>query len=284
MIKSPPQVEKTREMRNRFIRAMLALIVALALSTLARAQGAYRNTEYDKLNTGPGGPAPKRDFSGSWAGPVAVDREAVAPPLTPLGQQLMSANKPEPTFHIAGTNDSYARVCDPLGFPRNMVFELRGLAFATMPDRIIVLNQYQRAWREIWMDGRELPKNVGGTAKDAPDPRYYGYSVGHWEGDNTFLVDTNGLDDKTWLTRMGYPHSMDAIVHERYSRPDHNDLQLTITVDDPKIYTKPFVLGNVNFKWVPNQQLAEQLCIPSEMLQYLDLVGDPAGKGVPPSQ
>jgi hypothetical protein len=92
------------------------------------------------------------------------------------------------------------------------------------------------------------------------------------------------LDDKTWLTRMGYPHSMDAIVHERYTRPDHNDLQLTITVDDTKIYTKPFVLGNVNFKWVPNQQLAEQLCIPSEMLQYLDLVGDPAGKGVPPSQ
>ncbi len=83
-------------------------------------------------------------------------------------------------------------MCDPLGFPRNMVFELRGIAFATMPDRILVLNQYQRAWREIWMDGRELPKNVGGTAKDAPDPRYYGYSAGHWEGDNTLVVETTG--------------------------------------------------------------------------------------------
>jgi hypothetical protein len=96
-------------------------------------------------------------------------------------------------------------------------------------------------------------------------------------------VETTGLDDKTWLTRMGYPHSMDARVTERFTRPDHNDLHLTITVDDPKIYTKPFVLGTVNFKWVPDQQLAEQLCIPSEMLQYLNLVGDPAGNAVPPS-
>ena len=77
---------------------------------------------------------------------------------------------------------------------------------------------------------------------------------------------------------------MEARVQERYTRPDHNDLQLTITVDDPKIYTKPFVLGSVNFKWVPDQQLAEQLCIPSEMLQYLNLIGDPAGTGVPPSK
>jgi hypothetical protein len=270
------------EMRKRFTAAMLGLMCVLVFSSVARAQGAYRNTEYDKLNIGPGGPAPKQDFTGSWAGPVAVDRQGEAPSLTSLGQKLMSANKPEPQFHIAGTNDSYARMCDPLGFPRNMVFELRGIAFATMPDRIVVLNQYQRAWREIWMDGRELPKNVGGTAKDAPDPRYYGYSVGHWEGDSTLIVETTGLDDKTWLTRMGYPHSIDAHVQERFVRPDHNDLQLTITVDDPKIYTKPFVLGVVNFKWVPDQQLAEQLCIPSEMLQYLNLIGDPGGTGVPP--
>jgi hypothetical protein len=157
-------------------------------------------------------------------------------------------------------------------------------AFPTMPDRIIVLNQYERAWREISMNGRELPKNVGGTGKDAPDPRYYGYSVGHWEGHNTLVVETTGLDEKTWLTRMGYPHSVDAHVQERYTRPDHNDLQLTITVDDPKICTKPFVLGTVNSKWVSDQQLAEQLCIPSDMLRYLNLIGDPAGTGVPPSK
>lgn len=271
-------------MPSRCTGALLGLTATLFFCPAARTQTAYQNTQFDKLNTGPGGAAPKHDFTGSWAGPIAIDRQAVVPELTSLGQKLMSANKPEPTYHIAGTNDSYARVCDPLGFPRNMVFELRGIAFATMPDRIIVLNQYQRAWREIWMDGRELPKNVGGIEKDAPDPRYYGYSVGRWEGDNTLVVETTGLDDKTWLTRMGYPHSSEAHVSERYVRPNHNDLQLTITIDDPKIYTQPFVLGSVSFKWVPNQQLAEQLCIPSEMLQYLDVIGDPAGKGVPPAE
>ena len=271
-------------MRPRLISRTSILASLLLFCPLAWAQGGYRNTQYDKLNAGPGGPAPERDFTGSWAGPIAIDTQAKFPPLTPLGQQLMSANKPEPKFNIAGSNDYYARFCDPLGFPRNMVFELRGLAFATMPDRIVVLNQYQHAWREIWMDGRELPKNVGGTGKDAPDPRYYGYSVGHWEDDNTLVVDTTGLDDKTWLTRMGYPHSIEARVQERYFRADHNDLQLTITVDDPKIYTKPFVLGAVSFKWVPDQQLTEQLCIPSEMLQYLDVIADPAGNGLSPNK
>jgi len=270
-------------MRNHFRGAIIALAVLIfSSSAMAQGGGAAQNTLYNKLKDGgPGGPAPRRELSGSWAGPIAIDTASVAPPLTPLGQKLMSANKPEAKFHIAGTNDSFARVCDPLGFPRNMIFEIRGITFATMPDRIIVLNQYQRAWREVWTDGRELPKNVGGTGKDAPDPRYYGYSVGHWEGDTTFVVDTTGLDDKTWVTRMGYPHSIDAHVQERYTRLSHNDLKLSLTLDDPKIYTKPFVLGTANFRWVPNQELDEQLCIPSEMLQYLSLVGDPAGKGVP---
>jgi hypothetical protein len=186
--------------------------------------GAAANTLYNKLKNGDtGGPAPKRDLTGSWAGPIQIDSAAVAPPLTPLGQRLLGENKPEAQYHISGTNDTFARMCDPLGFPRNMVFEIRGIAFATMPDRIVVLNQYQRAWREIWMDGRELPTNVGSTAKGAPDPRYYGYSVGHWEGDNTLVVDTTGLDDKTWLTRNGYPHTIAAHVQERYVRLDRND-------------------------------------------------------------
>ena len=149
-----------------------------------------------------------------------------------------------------------------------------------MPDRMIIMNQYQKVWREIWTDGRELPKNVGAAEKGSPDPRYYGYSVGHWEGDSTFVVDTTGLDENTWLNGDGYPHSVDAHVQERFTRVDHNDLQLTVTVTDPKLYTKPFVLGKSAFKWLPKQNLEEQLCIPSDMIQYLSLIGDPGGKGV----
>ncbi len=271
-------------MRNRLIVAMLALAGLPAFASLAMAQAGLNNNLYNKLKeSGPGGPAPKRDLTGSWVGPV-VAQKGDDPSLTTEGQQLFSMNKPEAKFHVAGTNDPFVRTCDPLGFPRNIIFEIRGISFATMPDRVIILNQYQRAWREVWTDGRQLPTNVGGTGKDAPDPRYYGYSVGHWEGDNTFVVDTTGLDDKTWLNGAGYPHSMEARVQERYTRPDRNDLQVSVTLDDPKLYTKPFVLGTASFRWLPSQQLDEQLCIPSEMIQYLNLIGDPGGKGVAPSK
>ena len=270
-------------MRNRFTSAMLIVAILLTFSVLAKAQGGYRNTEYDKLNNGPGGPALKHDFTGTWAGPIAAQK-GDEPSYTPEGQKLFSMNKPEAKFHVADTNDNFVRTCDPLGFPRNMIFETRGLSFASMPDRVIILNQYQRAWREVWTDGRQLPTNVGGTGKDAPDPRYYGYSVGKWVDDYTFVIDTTGLDDKTWLNGAGYPHSIEAHVQERFTRPDHNDLQLTITVDDPELYTKPFVLGKVGFKWLPDQQLSEQLCVPSEMVQYLNLIGDPGGKGVAPGK
>ncbi len=270
-------------MRNRLIGAMIVLTAAVASSSPAIAQdgAGFANNMYNKLKEGgPGGPAPKRDLTGSWAGPVAAQK-GDDPSLTPEGQRLFSMNKPEAQFHVAGTNDPFVRTCDPMGFPRNVIFELRGLSFATMPDRVIILSQYQRAWREVWTDGRELPKNVGGTAKDAPDPRYYGYSVGHWEGDNTFVVDTTGLDEKTWLNGAGYPHSIEAHVQERYTRSDHNDLQVSVTVDDPKLYTKPFVLGTASFRWLPNQELEEQLCIPSEMQQYLNLIVEPGAHGAP---
>src|SRR5438552_9622996 len=98
-------------MRNRFTGAMLVVATVLTFSVLANAQGGYRNTEYDKLNQGPGGPAPKRDFTGSWAGPIAA-QQGDAPSLTPEGQKLFSMNKPEAKFHVADTNDNFVRTCD----------------------------------------------------------------------------------------------------------------------------------------------------------------------------
>ena len=128
-----------------------------------------------------------------------------------------------------------------------------------MPGRMLELFQYNRVWREIWTDGRELPKNVGGRAADAPDPRWYGYSVGQWDGDYSFVVDTVGSDDRSWLDTAGHPHSVDMRVQERYTRLNHNTLEMTITIDDPKAYTKPFVITTSQFKWIPNQELREEI-------------------------
>ena len=221
-------------MRNPFTTAMMALAGVLAFASLSITQTQAPAGASNKPNAPTGGPAPIRDLTGSWSGPVQIERLSTPPPLTPLGQKLMSTNKPESKFHISGTNDNFARTCDPLGFPRNIVFEIRGLQFATMPDRIIILHQYQRIWREAWMDGRELPKNVGSTAKGAPDPRYYGYSVGSWVDDYTFVVNTTGFNENAWADELGHPRSMHAMVEDRHHRIDHDTLEVTVTIDDPK--------------------------------------------------
>jgi hypothetical protein len=280
-------------MRNLFTQAVVCLAALLAFSAVADAQmtqaqpGSEARTPWkyyagDRA-IGTGGPAPKRDLSGTWAGPRSgagvpdSGGGAEKPTLTPLGQQVMSANKPLGKFSPAGTNDPTVRSCDPFGVPRNALDEIRALSFATMPQRIVLLIQFQDLWREIWMDGRSLPTNVGAAEKGALDPRYNGYSVGRWEDDYTLVIDTTGLDERSWLTGAGYPHSVNAHVQERYTRMDHNDLKLTVTVDDPKIYTKPFSLGSQYFRWIPNQEMDEKLCLPSEVIEYLKSMGDPAG-------
>jgi hypothetical protein len=281
-------------MRTLLKHSAMACLSLLACAAMAAAQGPGQgqsqgytqnlNVFADKLPVGPGGPAPRHDLNGTWVGPIGAKGllPGDTPDLTPLGKQLLSQNKPEAKFNVANTNDPFVRTCDPLGFPRNMLFEMRGvpigellgMTFVSLPDRVFLLSQFQSVWREIWTDGRALPKNVGSPGKDAADARYYGYSVGRWEADNIFVVDTTGIDDSTWLSRVGYPHTVDAMIHERYTRPDHNDLGLAITVEDPKLYTKPFTLATVQYKWLPSQSLGEQLCIPSRVIEYLSIIGD----------
>jgi hypothetical protein len=283
--------------RDRLVYVVTALIAVLAFSTIVSAQDSkpptkeamaiakqhcgqsgQPGTEYQVLcsDTKASDPAPKHDITGSWSGPigaVAVDRN---PPMTDLGKKLAALNHPNQAVNVADSNDPLNH-CDPLGFPRNAVFEVRGLSIGAMPNRVLILSQYQRAWREVWTDGRALPKNAGSDAPNAPDPRYYGYSVGHWDGDYTFVVDTVGVDDSTWLDNEGHPHSADMHVTERYTRVDHDTLELIVTVDDPKIYVKPFVLGRTVFKWLPEQTFEEQLCIPSQSQLYTDFIAKPAG-------
>jgi hypothetical protein len=252
-------------------------MAVLFVSSVAMAQAgdALNNTLYNKLNQDPstGGPAPRRDLSGAWAGPLNAVATEEVPPMTPLGQKLFSVNRPEAKFGTAGGNDPL-NMCDPLGLPRNLVFETRGLAFSVMPEKVVVLHQYQKIWRDVWMDGRELPKNV--DTRGGPDSRWYGYSVGHWEGDNTLVIDTVGSDDRSWLDTAGHPHSVDAHVQERYTRVDHNHLEIIVTVDDPKLYTKPFVLARVKYRWIPSQETEDQFCVPSEAISYMNTIAVPA--------
>ena len=263
----------------------------LFLTTLAAAQSAQDKAPRSpwkyypdevRANAGPGGPAPKRDLTGTWAGASSGadtprGRGAAPPPFTPLGKQLNDKILPLGIYSPAGTNDPHVRYCDPLGFPRNMNEQLRGMTITTLPDRTFVLLMFMNIWREVWMDGRTLPTNVGARGRDAHDPTYNGYSVGRWEDDYTFVVETTGMAPETWVARSGYPHSVEARVQERFHRDSKNDLTLTMTMDDPKLYTRTFFLGEDHFRWIPNQNLYDFTCIPSSVQQYIKEMGDPAG-------
>jgi hypothetical protein len=260
-------------MRKAAAKQAVALLTILALSSVTWAQ----SQAIPKMPNPPG-PAPKHDLNGAWVGPIRPVPNDV-PPMTPTGLARFKANKPERQYTIAGTNDPF-QTCDPLGFPRailNNAVINGGMWFEQVPNRILMLYQYQRVWRDIWMDGRELPQKV--DTKGAPDSRFYGYSVGRWDGDNTLVIDTTGVDDQAWLDKAGHPHSVDMHVQERYTRLDQFNLELTVTIDDPKTYTKPFEWLKTKYYWMAKQDFEETLCVPSEAINYLNSLAKPAGTG-----
>jgi len=273
-----------RDLVARTIVAVMFVVAALTLSSAAMAQErrpAAPEPGFIKAGVpkmpNPPGPAPKRELTGAWVGPQNKTSDPV-PPMTPAGEARFKLNKPKSEFQPWSGNDPF-RVCDPLGFPRNLsavAVSARGeMWFEPVADRMVILYGQQRVWRDIWMDGRQLPAKV--DAKGAPDSRFYGYSVGHWEDDHTFVVDTTGLDDRTWLDEAGHPHSTEARVQERYTRVDQYNIQLTATIDDPKIYTKPWQVIKANYYWMKTQDFDETFCVPSDAVEYLNKVINPSG-------
>ena len=140
------------------------------------------------------------------------------------------------------------------------------------PNQMLILYQYQRVWRVIWTDGRGLPKDL--------DPSWYGYSVGKWEDDYTFVVQTVGTDERTWLDNAGNPHSGEMRVEERYHRLNHDTVELTVKIDDPKIYTEPW-LGWDKFPLTllpADAEIVEMICAPSEAEEYKKTMANPLSK------
>jgi hypothetical protein len=119
------------------------------------------------------------------------------------------------------------------------------------PGRVLIIYEFDHFVRQIWTDGREHVKDLPGT--------WMGDSIGKWEGD-TLVVDTTGFNDKTWVDRAGHPHSEDLHVVERIRRADPKTLQVDITIEDPKAYTKPWG-GQLLFTARPDWNISELVCL-----------------------
>ena len=319
-------------MQNRIIVLMVALAAGLALSSVAFAQtekppAGWKTCPHcltpeqqkneAKFNI-PGMPYNPRDLTGVWnsrprdigdfesRGDIiettdnAFDKHlnpgkvvpANTPTLTPYGKQLFDATRTD--FHppegtrVTNSKDGMLK-CDPLGWPRWFTYNY-GIEFVMLPDRVIQFIEWGHTWRTIWTDGRKLPENP-------PEPRWAGWAVGHWEPDNTFVVESNGYDDRSWISEAGnyittpgdagwglngWPHSDEMKITERWKRTSYGILEGQLTVIDPKVYTKPWTSELVKHTLLPDTEIWEYFCVPTDSDYFNETTVIPQnGAGLP---
>jgi hypothetical protein len=124
------------------------------------------------------------------------------------------------------------------------------------PTLIVMLYEANGGVRQIFLDGRPLPDND-------PQPWWYGYSVGRWEGD-TLVVESSDFTDLGWLDVNGAPLTTEGRVIERYRRLDYGTIEIEVTVDDPKAYTRPWTAQPIRQRLMPDDELIEFVCQENE--------------------
>jgi hypothetical protein len=261
--------------------AAVAVALTCTCGTLAAQWPAHANPKTPKTADGQvnfDAPAPrtadgKIDLSGVWENLWFYNGRIGQPPVSPPGEP------PQTTFANVGagfkdglplrpwaaellkkrkeenSKDNPDAHCLPMGLmqfhihpqPRRMI---------QTADEIVIIYEGNAGIREIFTDGRSLPKN--GDVQ----PWWYGYSVGHWERD-TLVVETTGFRDDGWLDIWGSPLTDQARLTERFQRLSYGTLRIDVTIDDPKAYTAPFTV-RLNQKIVPNGELIEFICAENE--------------------
>jgi hypothetical protein len=209
-------------------------------------------------------------------GPVSMPSDGVSePPYTPAGKAAYDSHGALYGYRavLPSMSNDPRNKCDPLGFPRANFYQLRHTKIIQLENQVVILYQFDKRYRIIWTDGRDFPKEL-------PDDRWYGYSVGRWVDDATFVVNTMGLigKERVWLDETGRPMSDKMTVEERFHLVNSHLMELTVTVTDPEFYTKPWVPMD-KFpmkKQAPDYDIIEMLCAPSDMESYGTDFADPA--------
>ena len=151
-----------------------------------------------------------------------------------------------------GTLDHLAR-CQPAGEPAQPEIPLPYKIVQT-PGLILVLYEENSIHRQIFLDGRKMVPDA--------EPRWSGYSTGRWDGD-TLVVETAGFNDRTWLDRLGHPHSDALRLTERFRRRDAGHLEVDVTITDPKAYRTPITYKR-QATLLPDEDLLEYFCTENE--------------------
>ncbi len=287
---------------------MAVLFVAtlgLPAETLAQANasGGWLVPEWNKppVTDANRKPAPRRSLAGTW-GPAAGagagtqasgvqlkpnnGRPENQLPYTPYGLELYKSHKAlEGIDTVLPSQDNDPRNrCEPLGMPRYNHYNVRLTQFFQDEHKIVILYHYDNRWRVIWTDGRQLPTLVDGgvaIAGEIREPRFFGYSVGRWIDDYTFQVQTVGAmpEDRVWLDATGRPISDQVRVTETFRRLDLDTLEWSETIDDPKVYAKPWETMKFSMQLHdPRTDIMEYYCSPVEQANYNKLFGSTVSK------
>lgn len=164
--------------------------------------------------------------------------------------------------------------CMPHGVPDAMLVNGHPFKIVQTPNSMIHLYEEFTKYRQIHTDGRQLPVD--------PNPTYYGYSIGRWEGD-TFVVDTAGFKEGSWLTNQGHPHTDALRTTERFRRIDFGYMELNVTIDDPKAYARSWSSDTIRFFLQADTELLEHLCENNRDAARLQQIWQDREQATPPT-
>jgi len=229
-------------------RCLLLLSVLLVMMGFVAALSAQAPSTGNSMGNekAPAGPTPrtpegKVDFSGVWD-PGSTFFNIGQLPLQPWADELLKQRRAN-----LGKDDPEAQ-CLPAGVPRISPFPQK---FVQTPTLVVILDEGNiHSYRQLFLDGRGHPKDM--------DPLWMGDSIAKWDGD-TLVVDTVGFNDKTWLNGQGAPHSDQLHDIEKYRRPDFGHLEVEITLEDPKAFTRPHTFKR-GFILLTNWEIHEYVC------------------------
>jgi hypothetical protein len=193
----------------------------------------------------------KPDLSGVWGFDAGPHMFYIAGDLKPEEIKPWARELVQQRDETLGRDDPGV-LCLPEG-PRFNHFVALPKKVIQTPNLIVVLSE-DLSYRQIFLDGRALPKD--------PQPSFMGYSVGRWEGD-TLVVESTGYKDSTWLDFSGHPHTEALRITERWRRLDFGRMEIAETLEDPEIYSRPLEVS-VKATLVPDTDLLEYVCSENE--------------------